>query len=82
MKNLEIFTVQNFTTCENFAGRCKFSNFALVQNFCTSANFSYSTETPFCFDHNFFIPTPFWVILVSFEILESVESKYIQKDHF
>ena len=37
---------------------------------------------PFCFDHNFFIGTPFWVILVSLENLESVESKYILKEHF
>ena len=34
---------------------------------------------PFCFDHKIFIQTPFWVILVPLEILESVESKYIQK---
>ena len=34
------------------------------------------------FDHNFFIRIPFWVFLVPLEILESVESKYSQKEHF
>ena len=34
------------------------------------------------FCHNFFIQTSFWVILVLLEILESVESKYSQKEHF
>ena len=46
------------------------------------AEFSHSVVAPFCFDHNFFIRTPFWVILVMLEILESVESKYRQKEHF
>ena len=34
------------------------------------------------FYHNVFIRTLFWVILVSLESLESVESKYRQKEHF
>ena len=57
--------VRNFRTC--------------LRNFRTSAKFSHSTIAPFCFAHNFFIRTLFWVILVSLESLESVESKYIQK---
>ena len=47
-----------------------------VQKFCTIAKFSHSTAAPFCFEHNFFIRTSFWIILVPLESLESVESKY------
>ena len=36
----------------------------------------------FCFDHNLFIRTPFWVILVPLESLESSESKSSQKEYF
>ena len=36
----------------------------------------------FCFEHNFFIRTLFWVILIPLVRLESVESKYSQKEHF
>ena len=37
---------------------------------------SQTAAPSFCFDHNFFIRTPFWVILVPLESSESVESKY------
>ena len=50
--------------------------------FAPGAKFRTEQQPQFCFAHNFFIRTPFWVILVSLEILESVESKYIQKEHF
>ena len=50
-------------------------NFRIGANFRTNVKFSHSTATPFCFDHNFFIRTPFWAILVPLESLESIESK-------
>ena len=58
----------------------KFSH--LLAKFGTRCEFSHLTAAPFCFTHNFLIRTPFWVILVSLESLESVESKYNQKEHF
>ena len=72
--------VQNFrSTVRNFRTSAKFCTGA---NFLTGAKFSHSTAALFCFDHKFFIRTLIWVILVPLENLESVESKYIQKEHF
>ena len=49
-----------------------------------SENFAtpYCFASEFCFAHNLFIRTPFEAFLVPLESLESVESKYIQKEHF
>ena len=57
--------------CENSRTVLKFAHCA---NFSACAKLLYF---PFCFAHNFLIRTLFWVILVSLESLESVESKYI-----
>ena len=78
-KNTEIFAI-----CEN--SHC---NSAPVHYFVSQINkkilkkkknlrtceFSQPVSPPFCFSHNFFIRTPFYVFLVPLEILESVESK-------
>ena len=56
----------------------KKKKFPQLRNFATSSSFI----TQFCFNHNFFIRTPFWVILVPLERLESVESKYSHKNTF
>ena len=62
--------------------RRRLRNFRTSANFRTGAKFSHSTAAPFCFYHNFFIRTPFWVILILLESLESVKSKYSHKEHF
>ena len=58
----------------------KKKKFRTVANNFASCEFFFATPSifvvQFCFDHNFFIRTLFWIILVSLEILESVESKY------
>ena len=55
--------------------KIKNKKFARLRIFATSLQFC----SQFCFDHNFFIRTLVWVILVPLESLESVESKYSQK---
>ena len=70
--------VRNFSTClRNFRTSADFSH-----QFRTGAKFSHSTAAPFCFAHNVFIRTLFWVILVPLERLKSVESKYSIKNTF
>ena len=46
------------------------------------AKFCRIFATPVHFGHNFFIRTSIWMILVSLERLESVKSRYSQKEYF
>ena len=67
---------------EQFHALCEFRACAKIR---ALREFFYLHEVAcfsFCFAHNFLIQTPFWVILVSLESLESVEYKYVHKEHF
>ena len=65
-----------FERCENFAG-CKFSQLGKISQ---DTNFrNLLAALPFCFSHNFLIRSSFYLILVPFESLESLESKSSQK---
>ena len=80
----------NFFAMRNFAMRifampishCEIRNANFAMRISQSYQNSHCFALRFCFAHNFFIRTPFWAFLVPLESLESVESKYSQKEHF
>ena len=80
-----IFALPNgFSHCEIRCGfsHCEISHCEIRNTLRTVCENSHCFALRFCFAHNFFIRTPFWAFLVPLESLESVESKYAQKEHF